>query len=725
MATETIDGISFSVDMDTSGAIKSIDVIDNQNKKIIKSFKGLDTQTTKTAKSVKSGLSGVGRGAGQAGIQLQQFIGQVQGGQSAMLALSQQSADLGFVLGAPLLGAVVGISASIAGILLPSLLNSKTGAKKLEEALEALKKIVTETDDGVLVLSKSIEKLAKKSEEAAKVELALGIVKAKEALKAAREEIDDSVESWESFIAVNETIDNAVIGLKNLEKAAKQSGKSQFDTLIELGDTYKGTILEIANLRDVVEELSDDFGISEKQALKFVQAIGKFREGKDAKSIQQLAVVVSDLAVNVDKPNKKLIEMAKRINTASISATNSQEVIDLLKESLGDFDKAIANSTVSSDKQSSAIDSLITSLNAQFIALGQGEEAAFRYATAQQLGLKVGEQIPANIDEQISAVFRLKKAQEEAAAQKRKDAADERKLKSLGASTSTLGLTDEEQVRERLARDLELLNQAQEAKIESEKSYEDRRVELRRQAEERIKAINEKSTQDSILNYEALENQAIGTFASVVSGAQDGKQAVRSLAQSVVTQMIGALIKMGIQAAIGQTTAAATGTATAATLSAAYATPAALVSLASFGANAAPAAAGIASTVALSNGLSLAGGREHGGPVSAGSLYEVGEKNKPEMLMIPGNNGKVFSNAEMKQAMSGGGNGSIQQNITVIPMSGQSAEVTGNGIDEAMVIRITDQRIALQSSSVGSDMTRNLKGTLNATYRQNGKRRNN
>ena len=45
-------------------------------------------------------MAGMGRGAGQAGIQIQQFVGQVQGGQSAMLALSQQGADLGIVLGA-------------------------------------------------------------------------------------------------------------------------------------------------------------------------------------------------------------------------------------------------------------------------------------------------------------------------------------------------------------------------------------------------------------------------------------------------------------------------------------------------------------------------------------------------------------------------------------------------------------------------------------------------
>ena len=71
----------------------------------------------KGAKEATKNMSQLGRQSGQAGIQFQQFIGQVQGGQSAMLALSQQSADLGFVLGAPLIGAIVGISASLLGMV--------------------------------------------------------------------------------------------------------------------------------------------------------------------------------------------------------------------------------------------------------------------------------------------------------------------------------------------------------------------------------------------------------------------------------------------------------------------------------------------------------------------------------------------------------------------------------------------------------------------------------
>jgi hypothetical protein len=70
------------------------------------------------ASASQKAMAAVGRSSGMAGIQVQQFVGQIQGGQSAMVALSQQSADLGFVLGAPLMGAVVGITASVVGMAL-------------------------------------------------------------------------------------------------------------------------------------------------------------------------------------------------------------------------------------------------------------------------------------------------------------------------------------------------------------------------------------------------------------------------------------------------------------------------------------------------------------------------------------------------------------------------------------------------------------------------------
>lgn len=122
-------------------------------------------------------LGRFGRSAGQAGIQIQQFVGQVQGGQSAFVALSQQAADLGFVLGFPLAGAVVSIGAAIAGSLIPSLVDA-------QDEME-------ETDKDAIKLAKSFRELSRSAQ-------GLTAIRDRTALT----EITAEIESTENAIAV-------------------------------------------------------------------------------------------------------------------------------------------------------------------------------------------------------------------------------------------------------------------------------------------------------------------------------------------------------------------------------------------------------------------------------------------------------------------------------------------------------------------------------------------
>ncbi|HFR4410034.1 TPA: tape measure protein [Klebsiella pneumoniae] len=85
--------------------------------------------------------------------------------------------------------------------------------------------------------------------------------------------------------------------------------------------------------------------------------------------------------------------------------------------------------------------------------------------------------------------------------------------------------------------------------------------------------------------------------------------------------------------------------------------------------------------VSAISGINYSGARYNGGPVSAGGLYQVGEKGKPEIYqastgkqyMIPGDNGKVISNKDMQ---SGGG---ISVQVNVINQSTGATLQSANG----------------------------------------------
>ncbi|KTQ49385.1 tail protein (tape measure) [Enterobacter cancerogenus] len=172
---------------------------------------------------------------------------------------------------------------------------------------------------------------------------------------------------------------------------------------------------------------------------------------------------------------------------------------------------------------------------------------------------------------------------------------------------------------------------------------------------------------------DAFSGNASNALTGLITGTMSAQEALRSLGNTILNSVINSMVQMGVEALknmiIGQTVGAASSAASiaqAALVSSAWAPAAAMASLATLGGNAAPAAAGIASTVGLASGLALTGMRYNGGPVNAGGLYQVGEKGKPEIYqastgkqyMIPGDNGRVISNKDMQ-----GGSGVIINNI--------------------------------------------------------------
>ena len=171
--------------------------------------------------------------------------------------------------------------------------------------------------------------------------------------------------------------------------------------------------------------------------------------------------------------------------------------------------------------------------------------------------------------------------------------------------------------------------------------------------------------------FDSFAGNASNALTGIITGSMSVSEAMRSLGSTVLNSVINSFVQMGVEwlksvimGQAGMTAASGMAIAQGQLIAASMAPAAAMTSLATAGANAIPAQAGIAPTVGMAQALSIAGARYNGGPVSAGGLYQVGEKGKPEIYqastgkqyMIPGDNGKVISNKDMQ----GGGGLNVQ-----------------------------------------------------------------
>ncbi|QMN62847.1 tape measure protein [Citrobacter freundii] len=211
------------------------------------------------------------------------------------------------------------------------------------------------------------------------------------------------------------------------------------------------------------------------------------------------------------------------------------------------------------------------------------------------------------------------------------------------------------------------------------------------------------ATQAAAAAFDSLGSVASNALTGIITGSMSASDAMRSIGMTVLNSVINTFVQMGIEwvkaaitgssaqiAATAATTSAAvagTATTTAASVSSAAATtaawtPAAIVaSIGSFGGAAAIGIGAVIAAMAMAGGI--AGKRKNGGPVSAGSMYQVGEGGMPEIYrasngsqyMIPGDNGKVISNKDL----TNGGGGGVVVNINNYTSSSVDAQATPDG----------------------------------------------
>lgn len=534
---EEVGGIVYEVGMDvsglTTGGQKVNKVLQEIEKSIDESIAGinkLDTGLKNTASTVeKSGrsFSSLNNAMRQGGYQIQDFVVQVQSGQSALVALSQQGSQLLSVFGSggAVAGALLTIGTVIVGSLIAGMDNATVSTKALTAAQQRLADIFQLSANGVVVLSDKFATLAKQSENAARAQLTMALIDANNIIKASVQgvnELGDALGSWKAPLSA------AISQLDTL----KARGIDVNAALKNLGGTYEGNILGLNQLNQVVKSLADEFGISAEDALKLVEALAAVRKNANPETIAELRDLTVDLSQKYGYANKSLSELTGKVGEYSISADQAAESTKLATDMLNGHKVASEEDARATEENTKRLQAYIQSIKEE------GETIAF---TARQKALYRAEQLGASdADKQTinSSFDKIEAYKAELAAKKEQEKQDK---KRIAASTKQANL--EESVAQKLEklRQQTMLNATSTSELSREQAILNAQQSLGKAAtQEQIKlageyaakiwdqknalkeqAAAEKKRIDAVKGYSALKSQTSPMFAVETSYQKD------------------------------------------------------------------------------------------------------------------------------------------------------------------------------------------------------------
>ncbi|EKS6534551.1 tail protein (tape measure) [Enterobacter hormaechei] len=269
----------------------------------------------------------------QAGYQVQDFIVQVQGGQSALVAFAQQGSQLAgaFGPGGAVVGAVIALSSVIAGTFVASLGNGKSAVDALKDAIESTDKVITLSQNGVGALSDKYAALARVNIQVAtlmrqqaelELQAALGKVSS-EVQKASKDFIgfgDSLISSlgggYASVKLFNDYLSTLSITTNDFSQAMKQAAASG-----QAGQTTMQSIMA------TVGALASKFDLTDQQAYEFAKQLSDIAKNPSDAKLNELIVTLQRVGDGQSSGAKTAREYAARLlEIASTSADASMRL---------------------------------------------------------------------------------------------------------------------------------------------------------------------------------------------------------------------------------------------------------------------------------------------------------------------------------------------------------------------------------------------------------------
>lgn len=334
---------------------------------------------------VETGAKGTGawkNSMQQAGYQVQDFIIQVQGGQSALVAFAQQGSQLAgaFGPGGAVIGSVIALSSVLAGVLITSLNGGKNAMDALKDAAEAMDKVITISQNGVAALSDKYALLAKTNTEVATLMRNQALLEYNEAINKIPKAISDASSSLLSFgdkalsafsggyasvDGFNDRLATLDITTDNYSEAMKQAYGA--------GQAFQATANSIGN---TVGAVADKFGISEQKAFEFSKQLSDIAKNPSPEALQRLATELQNTQSSTEKGQTALTAFVGKLVELSREAVIAKGNVAALKQETDNLTAGQKN-LIKQSERNLALSKLQGEARARLQAQYAAEDAGF------------------------------------------------------------------------------------------------------------------------------------------------------------------------------------------------------------------------------------------------------------------------------------------------------------------------------------------------------------
>ncbi|KLE64257.1 hypothetical protein YA15_18720, partial [Klebsiella aerogenes] len=318
----------------------------------------------------------------QAGYQVQDFIIQVQGGQSALVAFAQQGSQLAgaFGPGGAIVGSIIALSSVLAGVLITSLNGGKNAMDALKDAAEAMDKVITISQNGVAALSDKYALLAKTNAEVATLMRNQALLEYNEAINKIPKAISDASSSLLSFgdkalsafsggyasvDGFNDRLSTLEITTDNYSEAMKQAYGA--------GQAFQATANSIGN---TVGAVADKFGISEQKAFEFSKQLSDIAKNPTPEALQRLATELQNTQSSTEKGQAALTAFVGKLVELSREAVIAKGNVAALKQETDNLTAGQKN-LIKQSERNLALSKLQGEARARLQAQYAAEDAGF------------------------------------------------------------------------------------------------------------------------------------------------------------------------------------------------------------------------------------------------------------------------------------------------------------------------------------------------------------